>query len=83
MVLKVNPPLPGKVRNINVFCNPSEGRGFLSFYPSFEIGENRFALTPEIYNLDSVKCDSLDTGELYVRSAGYVPDSKNPDAIPF
>lgn len=85
IILRINPPFPKEVKNINLPCYPPEKSGFLSTCPSFDIGENRFALTPKVYNLDNVRCDDLRTGEPYKKQVitPYVPDPNNPDACPF
>ncbi len=63
----LNPPYTDKIEKVEIHQALQLDRGFMDC-SSFTVGENRFLLTPDRFNLDEVACGYLSTGEIYGKS---------------
>ncbi len=82
LVFCLNPPYVSGIKEVRMH-NTQHGNGILPVRSSFMIGEHRFLLTDQEFNLDDVVCGELRTGEIYKKPEPYKPDPKDADAIPF
>ena len=82
LVFCLNPPYVSGIEKVRMH-HTQHGNGIIPIRSSFMIGDHRFLLTDQEFNLDDVVCGELRNGEIYKKHEPYKPNPKDPDAVPF